>query len=130
MATKKYKGQGNYLPSSPKYVLAVIVMALIGVAGIVVIGMIRPDDDLLVISGIVIAILSPTTTGLLSFMKGTENSQQNKQTHDMVNSRLTEFIEAQTQLAEARGEKIGRQKAEDRADEKRMKKSKGITSRK
>lgn len=66
------------------YVIAVVVMALIGVIAVVLIVLIRPDKDNSVLIATIGSFILPTTVALLAFMKSQE-------THVVVNSRMDEF---------------------------------------
>lgn len=97
-----------------KYIMAVMFMMTLGVVGIVSLVVARPDnkDNLLVI-GLILGFLAPTTVSILAFMKTQE-------THLSVNSRLDAFM-AQARIASraeglSQGRKEGRDAANDRTD--------------
>jgi hypothetical protein len=92
------------------YIIAVIVMALFGVAGVTVIGALRPEDDIVIIGAMVFGFITPTTLSLLSFMKSQE-------THLSVNSRLDQFMENARVAAHGVGLEEGRAEANRRTDE-------------
>jgi hypothetical protein len=112
MDTTKKNAPVNPPPKSPGYIQAALFVGTLGILGVLGLSYLRPGDDILVLS----AISFSFTTGIYNVIKTEQTRVQSVETHDMVNSRLTEFIESQALLAEARGEKIGRKKAEDRAD--------------
>ena len=68
-----------------QYVIAILVMALLGVVAVVGITLSRPHDDNSILITAVLGFLAPTTLSLLSFMKS-------EQTHISVNSRLDSFL--------------------------------------
>lgn len=96
--------------SNMPYVIAVIILATVGMIVAAVILVMRPDSDPLVVSGIVAGLIMPTTLSLLSFMKAQE-------THLSVNSRLEQFIENAEKAAHAEGELAGRTAANESNDE-------------
>jgi len=69
------------------YVLAVVVMFVIAVATVLGVLKIRPTTDPLVVIGAIFAAFSPTTAGILAFIKSQE-------THVAVNSRMDAWMEA------------------------------------
>ena len=71
--------------SNTQYILAVVIMFLVGVIGVVLISLFNKTQDLGVVITAVFGLLTPTTLSLLSFMKSQE-------THLSVNSRLDGFI--------------------------------------
>lgn len=72
-------------PSNLPYVVAAVVMSLIGATFVVGITYLRPTQDNAVLIATVLGFLAPTTMGLMAFMKSQE-------THLSVNSRLDAFI--------------------------------------
>lgn len=96
-------------PNNTPYLVAVLIMALIGVLGVVGVTYLRPGEDNTVLIGLVLGFLAPTTLSLLAFMKSQE-------THLSVNSRLDDFIRNAENAARGEGEKAGQRQAEDRAD--------------
>ena len=101
-------------PNNVRYIMAVMFMMALGVMGIVAIVVARPDNkDNLIIIGLLLGFLAPTTVSLLAFMKAQE-------THLSVNSRLDAFM-AQARLASraeglSEGRKEGRNEANQRTD--------------
>jgi hypothetical protein len=87
--------------SNVQYVIAVLTMFLLGVIMSITIIALRPTADALVIVGSTFAVMSPTTLGLLSFMKAQE-------THLSVNSQLQSYINAASGRARAEGVIEGR----------------------
>jgi hypothetical protein len=61
-------------------------MTLIGVIGVLVVTLLRPEKDNMILVGAILAFVGPMTTGILSFMKSQE-------TNLSVNSRMEEMIE-------------------------------------
>lgn len=98
------------------YLVTVIVMMVIGVAGVTTIVTLRADFDILIVAGVVFAFLTPTTTSILSFMKAQETNRQARDTHLAVNSRLDAFMKSAGEAEFAKGEKVGRRESEARAD--------------
>lgn len=89
---------------------AIVSVLLIGVAGVVLVTILRPDLDPLAISAVIFGFLTPTTLSLMSYLKSQE-------THLAVNSRLDEFIRNASAAAKAVGQEAGRKESEARADE-------------
>lgn len=83
-------------PNNIPYVLAVVVMSLIGVASIVLISIFRSDKDNSNLITMIIGLITPTTLSLLAFMKAQE-------THLSVNSRLDSFMLNAREAAHAQG---------------------------
>jgi len=96
-------------PNNTPYLIAVVIMILLGVAGVAVISALRPWDDVLVVGAMVFGFITPTTLSLLSFMKAQE-------THLSVNSRLEEFMRNAAEAAHGVGVEEGRVKANARTD--------------
>jgi uncharacterized membrane protein YgaE (UPF0421/DUF939 family) len=82
--------------NSLQYVVAVLVMSMLGVIAVVAVTIIRPDKDNTTLIAAMIGFLTPTTMALLAFMKSQE-------THKAVNGRLDAFIKAATDLARSQG---------------------------
>jgi hypothetical protein len=101
------------IPNNVPYLIAVVVMMLVGVGGVVTIAVLRPTQDNLALNASVLGFLAPTTLSLLAFMKSQE-------THLSVNSRLDAFMATARQAAHAQGMNEGLQRgrlaAEDRSD--------------
>ncbi|RPI95517.1 MAG: APC family permease [Chloroflexi bacterium] len=98
------------------YLVAVLISLVIGIGGVVALVSLRPDFDVLVVSGVVFAFLTPTTTSILSLMKSQETNRQARETHLSVNSRLDAFIKSASDAARAEGLQEGRDKANARTD--------------
>ncbi len=99
------------LPASNfQYIVAVVVMMMMGVISTTVLVVMRPDnkENLLVI-GLIIGFLAPTTLSLLALMKSQE-------THLSVNSRLDAFMSNAKSAAYAKGVTDGRLEGRDSAD--------------
>lgn len=96
-------------PSNAPYLITIVIMMMIGILGVLGFLAIRPEENVLVVSGIMFAVITPITTSIMAFM-------QSRDTNRAVNHRLDEFIENAENIASAKGEKIGRKDAEDRAD--------------
>ncbi len=99
------------LPASNlQYVVAVVVMMMMGVISTTILVITRPDnkDNLLVI-GLIIGFLAPTTLSLLALMKSQE-------THLSVNSRLDAFMANAKSAAYAKGVTDGRSEGRDSAN--------------
>ena len=89
------------LASNVPYLVAIVVMFLIGLGTVALISKLRPDVDILLVMGGVSAFIVPTTASLLALMKAQE-------THLSVNSRLDEFIKNAGLVARAEGVAEGR----------------------
>lgn len=72
--------------SNTPYIIAIIIMATLGALGIVVISLFNPGKDNSLIIASLLGFLTPTTLSLLALMKA-------QQTHVLVNSRMSEFID-------------------------------------
>jgi hypothetical protein len=96
-------------PTNQPYLIAIVLMILVGIAGVAAIVALRPDADILVVGAMVFGFITPTTLSLLSFMKAQE-------THLSVNSRLDGFIRNAEAAARGEGREEGRLKANNRTD--------------
>lgn len=96
-------------PGNTPYLVTIIIMTVIGVLAITAFLSVRPDENILVVSGIVFTFLTPITASIMTFM-------QSRDTHKAVNSRLDQFIETAGKAAFAEGSTSGRHDAEARAD--------------
>jgi hypothetical protein len=83
-------------PDNRSYIVAVLIMSLLGIGAIICITVLRPEKDNTNLISSTIGFLAPTTMALLAFMKSQE-------THKAVNSRLDAFIKAASDLAHAQG---------------------------
>jgi len=99
------------LPSSNmQYVIAVVVMMMIGVIAVTVLVVMRPDNkENLIVIGLILGFLAPTTLSLLALMKSQE-------THLSVNSRLDAFMNNAKLAAYAKGVTEGRSEGRISAD--------------
>lgn len=101
-------------PNNLPYIVAVVLMMLMGVAGVAAIVILRPQQDNAAIIASIIGLLAPTTLSLLAFMKAQE-------THLSVNSRLDAFMRNAEFAARVQGvmdgRAQGRQDANDRTDQ-------------
>lgn len=95
---------------APSPFAAIVAVLLIGVTGVVIISVLRPDLDPLAVSAVIFGFLTPTTLSLMSYLKAQE-------THLAVNSRLDEFIKNAAAAALAAGQEAGRKESEARTDE-------------
>jgi hypothetical protein len=95
----------NNLP----YIVAVIMMMVIGVAGVVIITLGRPNQDNTQLITTILGFLAPTTLSLLAFMKAQE-------THLSVNSRLDAFMRNAELAARVQGVIEGRSQGRDDAN--------------
>lgn len=95
---------------APNPFVAIVAVLLIGVAGVVLVTVLRPDLDPLAISAVIFGFLTPTTLSLMSYLKAQE-------THLAVNSRLDDLIENAKKAAEAVGKEVGRKESEARTDD-------------
>jgi hypothetical protein len=78
------------------YLFAVIGMIVVGLLVALVVLWLRPNADPLIIVGGIMAAIAPTTLALLAYL-------QSSSTHDMVNSRLTDFIVQSSAIARQQG---------------------------
>ncbi len=73
------------------YIVAVLIMAVLGVAAIVTLTVMRPKEDNVVIITLILGFLAPTTLSLLSLMKAQEATNVATETHKIVNSELEKW---------------------------------------
>lgn len=99
--------------SNVPYLIAVVTMALLGVGGIVLVLVLRPDQDNTALLAAIAGLVAPTTMGLLAFLK-------TKDTHVLVNSRMEEFKQLlmknaaqETALSNARSVAQGMREAQE-----------------
>lgn len=114
---KRVKSGQPIQTSNTTYLIAIVVMVLIGIGGISLIVSLRPDTDFLIVSAAVFGFITPTTLALMTFLKAQEASNQARETHLAVNSRLDSFIENAKLAAKAEGKDEGREAANVRNDE-------------
>lgn len=79
----------------PRYLLAVVVMAGLGVAGIVLILLVKPVDPVVPLT-LLLGSLAPTTIALLTLMQGRE-------THVLFNSRMDQLLRSEKATSRAEG---------------------------
>jgi SMODS and SLOG-associating 2TM effector domain len=96
------------IQEKPAYLLTVILLVLIGAALIAAILALRPASDPLVVLGGVGGFVGSIGAGVLSYMKSEE-------THNLVNSRMDEWMEARDRIAHAEGLAKGQALAEVKA---------------
>jgi hypothetical protein len=96
-------------PTNIPYLVTIVIMVAIGIAGVIGFLSIRPEENILVVTGIMFAIITPITTSIMAFM-------QSRDTNRAVNHRLDAFIESEGKVSYAEGKDRGRHDAEDRAD--------------
>lgn len=82
--------------SNVPYVIAVVVMALLGVVFALGVTLIRPDKDNTQLITTIIGFLAVITTGILTFLKSDS-------THTMVNSQLSQWKADFANLMRAQG---------------------------
>lgn len=95
-------------PKNPPYLLVILLMVVFGLGAIILLLTIRPDLDFVIVAGVILPTVTVITTSVFNIIQrnltiqeaheANVNSQlalvQSKETHDVVNSRLTEFKEA------------------------------------
>ena len=101
------------------YVQAAIVVGFISILGILALSYIRPEDDILTLSAVTFTFISLVYNTIKveqTRVVSEDTKRQSMETHDMVNSRLTEYIETQEKLWQMRGERIGRERERERSE--------------
>ena len=112
--------------SKPNYLPVLIIMATIVLASIVALEVLTPDTkDNSVTIGLILGFGATITTGIFTYQKSEQTEKQSQETHDMVNSRLTEFIENAKGIAHAEGMEEGVRHANERTDALATKKKPG-----
>lgn len=115
---------------TPYLIAAVVVMAVLGIASIVAVAVLRPDKDNTPLYAAIAGMIAPTTISLLAFMRAGEGISvgqqaivQGERTYHEVNSRMDQFraelLKASEELvvkARAEGLKQGRQEGRVAAD--------------
>ncbi len=99
----------NPQPNTKAYIVAVVLIVLIAIASIVSIDIVNPDKDNTLIIAAILGFITPTIASIFSFIKAQE-------THLMVNSRLSQFMENAEIAATAKGKEEGRLAANERTD--------------
>jgi hypothetical protein len=89
------------------YILAVVVMAILGVGAIVALALFRPNEDHTVVITLILGFLGPTTLSLLSFLKAQEAALMSGQTAKMVNGGLEQWKRDHAALNFAQGKAVG-----------------------
>ncbi len=97
------------------YVLAILATMLIGAVAIVILAVTPGVESEHQTIGVLIAFLAPTLGTLLATLKAGEAVAVSKQTHEKVNSRLTEMLSEVDKTAYARGFESGQAAASARA---------------
>lgn len=89
--------------SNIPYLISIVIMTMLGVASVIIIFILRPNQDNAPLYGAIASFVGPTTVALLAFLKTQE-------THLLVNSRMDEFkrqvadnATIATELARVRG---------------------------
>ena len=70
--------------SGTPYVVAVVLMTMIGIVAILILTLVRPDKDNSQLIATILSLIVPTTAAILALMKSQE-------THLMVNSQLAKW---------------------------------------
>ncbi len=96
-------------PNNTPYIVAVVLMAALGITGVVLVALLYRDMDRVVVMGLIGGFVAPTTLSLLAFMKSQE-------THLSVNSRLDAFMANAVKAAHAEGQSEGRKEGRDAAN--------------
>lgn len=94
---------------SRSYLMAIVSMSLVAVAGVIAIVSLRPESDLVIVMATVFGFTAPTTLSLLAFLKAQE-------THLSVNSRLDDLIKNASRVARETGIREGMVLADERTD--------------
>jgi hypothetical protein len=97
-------------PNNVPYIMAVVLMAALGILGVVAVAVARPGQDNTAIFTAIAGFVCPTTLSLLAFMKAQE-------THLSVNSRLDAFMRNAELAAHIKGIVAGRAQGRDAANE-------------
>ena len=94
-------------PNNVPYIVAIVLMAMLGVVAVVAVAIARPGLDNTALYATIAAFIGPTSLSLLAFMKAQE-------THLSVNSRLDAFMRNAEMVAHVQGMAEGR--AQGRTD--------------
>lgn len=108
MKSKKIKDPTKKSSKTP-YLIAVMLMFVLGVISVLVVESINPEKDNSVLITSIFQTLVVMTPAILAFMKTNE-------THNMVNSDLAKWIDDAVQRAFSEGEKSGAIRANKRTD--------------
>lgn len=95
--TANLSKKGSNIP----YLIAIVVMILIGLVSILVVEIMRPEKDNVQLIATIAGFIVPTTASILALMKSQE-------THLTVNSQLEQWKRDYARLMHAEGEEIGR----------------------
>lgn len=102
------------------FVAVIVLMSFLAFASTMVIVILRPEQDNLPIISQIFLFSTTIAASILTFVKAEQANNQAKETHDMVNSRLDQFIENADLAARAEGKAEGiikgRTDAENRSD--------------
>jgi len=111
------------------YLIAIVIMIMLGVLGVILIAALRPEDDIVVVGGLVFGFVTPATVSILTFIKAEEAKfeseaakAQAQETHALVNSRMEQAIKDAARAAYGDGVKDGRESANQRTDDLHTKK--------
>jgi uncharacterized membrane protein len=113
----KIENPNQAKPASPQYIIAVVAMFLIAVIGSVTIEVLRPDKDNSILIALILGFVSTTTPAIMAFMQAREAKEQTKETHMLINSRLTEWMESARKESFSAGVEQGRTDANQRTDD-------------
>ena len=89
------------------YVIVVAMMMGVALMVILAITWLRPDEDNAILVGMVLGFATTTTAAIFVFLKSQE-------THLLFNSRMDEMMHNVSEVARLRGEKTGRDEAENK----------------
>lgn len=96
-------------PDNASYMIAIVVMTIIGIIATTVISVLRPLQDNIPLITLLLGNIASVTVALLAYMKSQE-------THLSVNSRLDGFIKNAQEASKAQGVVEGQQMANERTD--------------
>jgi hypothetical protein len=87
--------QNQIEPPTTLYVVAIVALCALTVAAVVVISIMRPEQDNAGVIAIIIGITLPTSTALMAKVQ--------QQMHLAMNSRMTQFLELTATASKAEG---------------------------
>jgi hypothetical protein len=96
--------------------LYVVVFAVIGLLSAVAILALRPESDIIVVTGVVGGLVTSITLSFMGYLKSSEANEQSKETYHLVNSRMTMALDDAIKAAIGEGRKQGRRESEARTD--------------
>lgn len=103
------------------FVIVIVIMSVLALTTTTTIVLLRPEQDNVPIISQIFLFSATITASILTFLKAEQASNQARETHDVVNSRLDQFIENADIAARAEGKAEGvvegREAAENRTDE-------------